>query len=79
MTMSDYKQAELIVEKYAFRNDWTFPHDRATVDLLVALQNMQEMEENDELPAHIRPAYRVVIHSFAKLFERIEEGEDNES
>ena len=67
--ISEYKQAKTIVEKYAFRNDWTFPHDPATVDLLVALQNMQEMEENDELPHDVRPAFRVVMHSFAKLFE----------
>ena len=67
--MSDYKEAKAIVEKYAFRNDWTFPHDTATVDLLVALRNMQEMEENDELPDEVRPAYRVVMHSFSKLFE----------
>ena len=76
--MSDYEQARLIIEKYAFRNDWTFPHDRATVDLLVALQNMQEMEENDELPDEVRPAYRVGMHSFSKLFEPAIHGGDDE-
>jgi hypothetical protein len=67
--ISDYKQAKSIIEKYAFLNGWTFPHNRDSVDLLVALQNMQEIEENDELPHDVRPAFRVVMHSFAKLFD----------
>jgi hypothetical protein len=75
--MNDFKQAMNIIEPFAVRMGWTFEHDPQSADMLIAMTNMMHMEENDELPAHIRPAYRVVIHSFAKLFERIE-GEDDE-
>jgi hypothetical protein len=70
--MSDFKEAMAIVEPYAVKNGWVFKHD-GTADVLIALQNMVEMEDRDELPEEIRPAYRVVMHSFGKLFALKEE------
>jgi len=77
--MSDFKEAMNIVEPYAVRMGWTYEHDPQSADMLIAMTNMMQMEENDDLPSEVRPAYRVVMHSFAKLFERIEEDEDDES
>ena len=37
---------------------WVFGHAPECVDLLVALQNMSDMEDRDELPSEVRPAYR---------------------
>jgi hypothetical protein len=45
-----------------------FGHDPESVDLYTALVNMSDMEDRDELPSEVRPAYRVVMHSFGKLF-----------
>ena len=66
--ITEYRMAEMIVSDYALENGWVFGHDPKSVDLLVALTNMSEMEERDELPSEVRPAYRVVMHSFGKLF-----------
>ena len=66
--MSDFKEAMAIVEEYALKQGWTFEHDPESVDLFIAVSNMADMEENDELPSEVRPAYRVVYHSFSKLF-----------
>lgn len=66
--ITEYRMAEMIVSDYALENGWVFGHDPKSVDLLVALTNMRDMEERDELPSEVRPAYRVVMHSFGKLF-----------
>lgn len=67
--ITEYRMAEMIVRDYALENGWVFAHEPESVDLLVALQNMSDMEDRDELPSEVRPAYRVVMHSFGKLFE----------
>ena len=66
--ITEYRMAEMIVSDYALENGWVFGHDPESVDLLVALTNMRDLEERDELPSEVRPAYRVVMHSFGKLF-----------
>ena len=66
--ITEYRMAEMIVSDYALENGWVFGHDPESVDLLVALTNMRDMEERDELPSEVRPAYRVVMHSFGQLF-----------
>ena len=75
--MSDFKEAMAVVEPYAVKNGWVFKtvdgHDTDTPDMLIALENMVMMEENDDLPDEIRPAYRVVMHSFGQLFAVKEE------
>ena len=75
--MSDFKEAMAIVEPYAVKNGWVFKtvdgHDTDTPDILIALEKMVMMEENDDLPDEIRPAYRVVMHSFGQLFAVEEE------
>jgi hypothetical protein len=75
--MSDFREAMAIVEPYAVENGWVFKTGdgvaTSTPDMLIALENMVQQEENDELPDEIRPAYRVVMHSFGKLFEPVEE------
>jgi len=65
----EYRMAEMIVRDYALKNGWVFGHDPESVDLLVALTKMGEMEDRDELPNDMRPAYRVVMYSFGKLFQ----------
>jgi len=77
--MSDFKEAMNIVEPFAVRMGWTYEHDPQSADMLIAMTNMMQMEENDELPECIRPAYRVVVHSFAKLFEPAVDGGSDES
>lgn len=67
--ITEYRMAEMIVRDYALENGWVFGHEPESVDLLVALQNMSDMEDRCELPSEVRPAYRVVMHSFGKLFE----------
>jgi hypothetical protein len=65
---SDYKEAmKMIVQDYALEQGWVFEHDPESVDVYIALVNMSEMENRDELP-EMRPAYRVAMHSFGKLF-----------
>ena len=76
--MSDFRKAMAIVEPYAVKMGWTYEHDTESADMLLALENMVQMEDNDELPDDIRPAYRVVMHSFGKLFA-LADGEDDES
>jgi len=75
--VSDFKEAMAIVEPYAVKNGWVFKtvdgHDTDTPDILIALEKMVMMEENDDLPDEIRPAYRVVMHSFGQLFAVEEE------
>jgi hypothetical protein len=66
--ITEYRMAEMIVHDYALENGWVFDHDPESVDLLVALQNMSDMEDRDVLPSDVRPSYRVVMHSFGKLF-----------
>lgn len=71
--MSDFKEAMKIIDAYALKMGWVFEHDKESVDVYIALANMVEMEDRDELPADIRPAYRVAMHSFGKLFALKEE------
>ena len=66
---SDFKEAMKIIEAYALQQGWVFEHDPESVDVYIALANMSEMEDRYELPSEVRPAYRVVMHSFGKLFE----------
>ena len=67
--ITEYRMAEMIVRDYALENGCVFAHEPESVDLLVTLQKLQKLEENDELPDDLRPAYRVVMHNFFKLFE----------
>jgi hypothetical protein len=67
--ITEYRMAEMIVRDYALENGWVFGHDPESVDLYTALVNMSDMEDRDELPSEVRPSYRVVMHSFGKLFE----------
>jgi len=67
--ITEYKMAEMIVSDYGRENGCVFAHEPESVDLLVTLLRLQKLEENDELPDDVRPAYRVVMHNFFKLFE----------
>ena len=67
--ITEYRMAEMIVSDYGRENGCVFAHEPESVDLLVTLKKLQKLEENDELPADLRPAYRVVMHNFFKLFE----------
>lgn len=66
--INDFDSAYRIVKKFAVQNGWVFEHDKTRPDVLVSLEHMVTMEEMDELPDDIRPAYRVVMHKFSELF-----------
>ncbi len=66
--MSDFNEAIKIIDAYALKMGWVFEHDKESVDVYIALLNMTEMEERCELPSEVRPAYRVAMQSFGKLF-----------
>ena len=59
----------MIVSDYGRENGCVFAHEPESVDLLVTLQRLKELEDNDELPDDVGASYRVVMHNFFKLFE----------
>ena len=67
--ISEYKMAGMIVSDYGRENGCVFAHEPESVDLLVTLQRLKELEDNDELPDDVGASYRVVMHNFFKLFE----------
>jgi len=67
--ITEYKMAEMIVSDYGRENGCVFAHEPESVDLLVTLQRLKELEDNDELPDDVGASYRVVMHNFFKLFE----------
>jgi len=67
--INDFDSAYRIVKTFAVQNGWVFDHDKTRADVLMSLEHMVTMEEMDELPDDIRPAYRVVMHKFMQLFE----------
>ena len=66
--MSDFKKAMKIIDEYALKMGWVFEHDKESVDVHIALANMTEMLQADELPSEVRPAYRIAMHSLGELY-----------